>query len=228
MSDFTEPTTGYWQQLESEMPPERRTPPWRLGVPVQLRDGRWLVLPIRKRAGDDSRAVASLIANQASFAVADALAAQMADLVRELAPEVIVGLPTLGLALAPTMARLLGHGHFVPLGYSRKTWYDEALSEPVSSITTTTQRRLYLDPNMLPRLAGRRIVVVDDTISTGTTTLAAIRLLARSGAKIAGLVFAMSQGRQWVETLGADWAGRVHYVFQTPHLVRVAEGWVPV
>ena len=35
------------------------------------------------------------------------------------------------------------------LGYSRKFWYDEELSAPVSSITSPGQvKRVYLDPRM--------------------------------------------------------------------------------
>ena len=52
------------------------------------------------------------------------------------APEVIVGLPTLGLALAERDARLAGHARFVACGTSRKFWYDDALSVPIRSITS--------------------------------------------------------------------------------------------
>ena len=61
---------------------------------------------------------------------------------------------------------------YVPLGYSRKFWYDDALSEPVHSITSPeTGKRLRLDPNLLPLLDRRRTVLVDDAISTGATAV---------------------------------------------------------
>ncbi|MEJ0007579.1 MAG: hypothetical protein WDM77_14745 [Steroidobacteraceae bacterium] len=36
---------------------------------------------------------------------------------------------------AASVARKLGHRHYVPLSYSRKFWFDDGLSMPVSSIT---------------------------------------------------------------------------------------------
>jgi hypothetical protein len=67
------------------------------------------------------------------------------------------------------------------LGYSRKFWYDDALSEPVNSITSLDVGKLLrLDPNLLPLVEGRRVALVDDAIST---TVVAVRLLLKIGAK---------------------------------------------
>lgn len=112
-------------------------PPYRHGVPVALSDGRSVLeLPVRKMAGAPERALASLIANQASFEVVDRLSACMADLARPWAPDAIVGLPTLGMVFAPPVAQALAHMRCVPPGYSRKFWYDEALRTSVQSVTT--------------------------------------------------------------------------------------------
>ena len=55
MQDFTEPTTHYWQAFEDEVERERLTPPFRLGYPARLPDGRILMLPIARRARARSR-----------------------------------------------------------------------------------------------------------------------------------------------------------------------------
>ena len=55
---------------------------WLDGFPAALPDGRQLLLPIRVLPGDGSAAVASLIINQASFAVEDGLSAVMAAMRR--------------------------------------------------------------------------------------------------------------------------------------------------
>lgn len=89
---FTEATTDYWQNLTSGIPSRfSATPPYRFGYPVRLPCGRFLVLPLR-RLPDGSRAVASLIANQASNVVVAALANHMAAQARTLGADVIVGL----------------------------------------------------------------------------------------------------------------------------------------
>lgn len=194
--------------------------------PAALPDGRQIALPIRVLPGDGSRAVASLILNQASFAVEDALAAPLAAMAREAAPEVIVAVPTLGLSLAANVARRLGHSRLVPLGTSRKFWYDEALSEPIASITTRQERRIYLDPRMLPLLDGRRAAVVDDVVSTGTSMAAVLGLLARAGVRPVAVAAAMLQGNGGPAHLdaAAGWRGPLLAAISSPRLARNAGG----
>lgn len=221
----TEATTGYWQTIVDTAP--AAGPPWRLGYPARLPDGRVLVLPVRRLASNPQHAVASLIANQAAFDVVETLALHLAASLRPLGEVVIVGLPTLGLAFAPLVARELGHSRFVPLGYSRKFWYDEALSVAVQSITSPTPgKRLYLDPNQLPLVQGRRVVLVDDAVSTGATLLAAWGLLQAAGAEVVACGVVMRQGRRWVDLFGAERAAKLIGVFDSPLLQAAPGGWV--
>jgi adenine/guanine phosphoribosyltransferase-like PRPP-binding protein len=223
---YTEPTTGYWQDLTPEVPARFSvTPPYRFGYPVTLPCGRILVLPLR-RLPDDDHAVASLIANQASNLVVGALADHMATQARALDAAIIVGLPTLGLAFASLVAERLGQSRYVPLGYSRKFWYDDALSVPVTSITSPEAgKKLRLDPNLLPLIEGRRVVLVDDAISTGATAIAAIRLLQTIGAEIAGMVVAMKQTNRWEASVAAL---PIRAVYGCPLFQRSDAGWMPL
>ncbi|NMK49002.1 phosphoribosyltransferase [Achromobacter sp. Bel] len=224
-------TTGYWQDIVSAGAlPIPLEPPYSRGYPARLPDGRYLVLPLRGVPGDPDRCVASLIANHASLDVVDALAGFMADRARAFQADVVVGLPTLGLAFAPLVARGLGFTRYVPFGYSRKYWYDESLSVPVRSLTTPEAgKRLYVDPNLAGSLRGRRVLVVDDAVSTGQTMVSALTLLARCGAEVAGIVVAMCQGTRWrgrlVDAQGAPLP--VACAFESPRLHRVAGGWAP-
>ena len=146
-------TIGYWQELTDNIPSRfSATPPYRYGYPIRLPCNRVLVLPLR-RLPDSHHAVASLIANQASHSVVASLSEHMAFQAKLLGAELIVGLPTLGLSFAALVAEEIGQSRFVPLGYSRKFWYDDALSEPVRSITSPEAgKRLRLDPHLLPLL----------------------------------------------------------------------------
>ena len=174
------------------------------GYPVRFDDGRLLLLPLR-RLPQGGGVLASLIINQASFALVQALSADLAAKLNPFAPDVVVGLPTLGLTLAAAVAQALGHSRFVPLGNSAKFWYRDDLSVPLSSVTTPEQsKRLYVDPRMLPLLSGRRIALIDDVISSGTSMVAAIDLLRRCDVEPAVLGTAMLQSDRWQQPL-AGW-----------------------
>lgn len=227
---FTEPTTGYWQEITADIPSRfSAEPPYRYGYPVRLPDGRVLVLPLRQLPSGDN-AVASLIANQASHVVIAALADAMAEQARSFNADIVVGLPTLGFAFADRVAERLGHPRFVPLGYSRKFWYDDALSQAVQSITSPEPGKLLrFDPNMLPLLDRRRIVLVDDAISTGATAVAAVKLLRRIGAEVAGIVVAMKQTNRWqVEMATLSAPPPVRAVYGCPLFRRGDDGWWPM
>ncbi|MBS9477999.1 phosphoribosyltransferase [Ancylobacter radicis] len=232
--DFTESTLAYWQELHPAVPHGvSAAPPYRFGYPVTLPDGRVLVLPLRRLPGSPhavaAHAVASLIANQASHQVVAALADAMAEEAQGLGAQVIAGLPTLGLSFAALVAERLGQTRYVPLGYSRKFWYADALSEPVSSITSPEAgKRLRLDPNLLPLVEGRRVVLVDDAISTGATAIAACRLMARAGAQIAGMVVAMKQTNRWVSAMADVLPPEtIRAAYGCPRFTLRDDGWWP-
>jgi adenine/guanine phosphoribosyltransferase-like PRPP-binding protein len=195
--------------------------------PATLTDGRQLRLPIRPLS-DGTHALASLIVNQASFAVQDVLAVQLAEKLKPFQPDVIVGLPTLGLTLASAVARALGHSRYVPLGTSPKFWYQAELSVPMSSITTPDQtKRLYIDPRMLPLLENRRVVLIDDVISSGTSIVAGLSLLTIAGVEPVAIGAAMLQSRRWVDRLTAldvRWPQITAGVFPTPLLSKMPDG----
>ncbi|GGD86681.1 adenine/guanine phosphoribosyltransferase-like PRPP-binding protein [Rhizobium sp. BK591] len=192
-----------------------------------LEDGRQLRLPIRALA-DGDHALASLIVNQASFAVLDAFAESLAEKIRPMRIDIVAGLPTLGLTLAAAVAQKLGHSRYVPLGTSRKFWYRDELSVALSSITTPMQqKRLYIDPRMLPLLKGRRVALIDDVISSGTSIVAGINLLTGCGIEPAVIAAAMLQSERWRESLaaaGPQWTTRTVGVFATPILERNEAG----
>ena len=196
--------------------------PWLGGYPARVPDGRRLILPIRPLAGTRN-AIASLILNQAAFRVEAALADILAGLLRPHGPDIVVGLPTLGLSLARAVAERLGHQRFVPLGTSLKFWYDPALSVPLSSITTPdATRRLYLDPRLLALLEGRRIALIDDVISTGASIGAGRDRLALTGASPTVIGAAMLQTRRWESALAGI---PVKGSFTSPLLQAVTGGW---
>ena len=214
----------FWQRLDREPPPG---PPFVDRFAARMPDGRYLVQPLRALPADRDAAIASLIATQLSFVVEHALSDWLAQVARRFDPQVVLGLPTLGLIFARPVAERLGHENWVAAGYSRKFWYDDALSEPISSVTSPgAQKLLWLDPKMLGRLRGRRVLLVDDVISTGSSIAAALRLLAKASVTPIAICAAMLQTARWRELLPRDIP--IAGVFATPLFRREEAGWVPM
>jgi adenine/guanine phosphoribosyltransferase-like PRPP-binding protein len=198
---------------------------------LRLPDGDWVELPLVALPPDETTAIVSLCITENSFDLEDRLSTAMTALARRLRPDVIVGIPTLGLVLAASVAKKLGHPYYVPLSYSRKFWFDDALSVSVNSITSPgREKKVYLDPRLLERLASKRVVVIEDVVSTGTTILAQLALLAKVGIQVEGIVTAMQESRVWMERLAAadpTYPQRVHSVLRSPLFNRFGAGWVP-
>jgi adenine/guanine phosphoribosyltransferase-like PRPP-binding protein len=208
----------YWQAFGAAAD---RTGPWRETYRAPMPDGSVLRLPLRDFG---AFAVAGFIANQAAFPVVRRIAGWMTEVARPFRAEVVVGLPTLGQAFAPLVAEALGHANWVAPSWSRKRWYDEELSVPVSSITSPAERRLWLDPRLLPRLIGRRVLLVDDVVSTGASAQAGLALLRAAGAEPQAAVVAMAQGDRWRRAWPTSVPLRA--AFATPIFQPDAEGWV--
>lgn len=174
---------------------------WKNAYPVPLNDGSVLEIPLTPLPGE-REAIALLMSNQCDFTVTDHITTLMAEAAAGFNPDCIAAIPTMGLEYAPQVAQKLGHETYAAMGFSQKFWYDANAYEEIQSSTSGAQlKRLYLDPHLLHRVQGKRIVIVDDVINTGASVLAAVRLLTRLGADVAATVVVLTEGRVWEETM---------------------------
>jgi adenine/guanine phosphoribosyltransferase-like PRPP-binding protein len=116
---------------------------------------------------------------------------------------------------------------YVPLGYSRKFWYQDELSADVSSITSPTLglKKVYLDPHQLSLVKGKKVVIIDDAVSSGRTLQATWDMLERIGCDIQACGVVMKQGSKWKDVLGPERSAKVVYVLESPILRAVEGGW---
>jgi adenine/guanine phosphoribosyltransferase-like PRPP-binding protein len=208
-----------------------RPPPYADNYPIRLPDGDWALLPFLALPPDFSTAIAYLCITENSFALEDRLSTAMTELARPLKADVVVGMPTLGMVLAASVGKKLGHDYYVPLSYSRKFWFEDELSVPVNSITTPVQpKTVYIDPRLLERLEGRRVLLVEDVISTGGTVAAELALMKTIGAHVVGVVTAIRETRAWIDKLGAidpSYAALVTSPIRCPLFRKTGGGWEP-
>jgi adenine phosphoribosyltransferase len=152
----------------------------------------------------DDMTIALLICVDMGLHFAEVAGRELADLMRPESPEIVVSVATMGIPLAIEASRALGFDDYVILHKTPKIHLGETWSEPVTSITTERAQRLRMDPARVSAVRGRRVAVVDDVISTGASTLAALRLVRRIGAEPVVIGTLMTEGSGWRSALGAD------------------------
>jgi adenine/guanine phosphoribosyltransferase-like PRPP-binding protein len=153
--------------------------------------------------------------------------ADLADLVRDDEPEIVVGAATLGIPVAIEVSRALGLDDYLILQKTPKIHLDDALTERLESITTTGAQHLLLDRARIAAIAGRRVALVDDVIATGGSIRASLRLLRTAGATVTAVGVLLTEGSAWRQTLGAD-AALVRSLGRIPGFRRVGDEWEEV
>jgi len=119
-------------------------------------------------------------------------------------PEIVVSVATMGIPLAIEVTRALGLDDYVILHKTPKIHLADAVTEQVKSITTASNQRLLFDRARLAAVKGRRVAVVDDVISTGGSTRAALNLMRRVEAEPIVIGTLVTEGNKWRHTLGED------------------------
>ncbi len=112
-------------------------------------------------------------------AAADTLAEHLADVDFD----VLVTAEAKSIPLAYALA-LRTKKPYVVLRKSYKPYMGDALSAETLSITTGEPQTLYLDEKDRALLAGKKVVLVDDVISTGSTLQGMRLLMDKAGAEV--------------------------------------------
>lgn len=155
---------------------------------------------------------------------------ELATMVEHLNIEAVASAATLGIPVGAAVAEGLGLDRQFVLQKTAKKHLDDALVEPLSSITARDDQALRLDRRWLSHLDGKRLVFVDDVVSTGGSCAAALRLLTRAGARVVAVAALLVEGDAWRAKLGQAHADLVHYLAKIPIFERdgPTHDWRPV
>ena len=99
-----------------------------------------------------------------------------------------------GIPLAHEMARQSGAAKYFLARKGPKLYMTGVFESSVKSITTAKEQKLYLDTADAELMKGKRILVVDDVISTGESLLALEALVEKAGGIIAGRMAILAEG----------------------------------
>ncbi len=99
-----------------------------------------------------------------------------------------------GIPLAHEMARQAGDARYILARKGPKLYMRDILEVSVRSITTAKEQHLYLDGSDAALMKGKRILVIDDVISTGESLTALEKLVEAAGGEICGRMAILAEG----------------------------------
>ena len=99
-----------------------------------------------------------------------------------------------GIPLAHEMARQTGAPKYFLARKGPKLYMRDIFSVTVQSITTAKEQKLYLDGADAALMKGKRILIVDDVISTGESLKALEALAEKAGGIVCGRMSILAEG----------------------------------
>jgi len=92
------------------------------------------------------------------------------------------------------MARQSGRNTYIVARKAKKLYMRDIFEVEVRSITTAAAQRLYIDGADAEKMRGRKIVIVDDVISTGQSLAAVEALVTKAGGIVMGRMAVLAEG----------------------------------
>ena len=107
--------------------------------------------------------------------------------------DVVVSAEAKGITLCYEMAKQ-GCGEYVIARKSVKVYMRNPVGVEVNSITTSEVQRLFLGESDVEFVKAKRVLIVDDVISTGESLAALVKLIEKTEAKIVGKAAVLAEG----------------------------------
>ena len=130
--------------------------------------------------------------------VVKASAAALAERLKDTEAHVLVTAEAKSIPLIYEMSALMGLPYVV-LRKSYKSYMGNAISAETNSITTGKPQTLYLDEKDLAAVQGKKVVLVDDVVSTGSTLEGMKTVMDSAGAVVNAIAAVFTEG-------DADWS----------------------
>ena len=99
-----------------------------------------------------------------------------------------------GIPLGHEMARQTNAPKYFLARKAPKLYMTGVFESSVKSITTAKEQKLYLDTADAELIKGKRILIVDDVISTGESLAALEALIEKAGGVVAGRMAVLAEG----------------------------------
>ena len=112
------------------------------------------------------------------------------------APEydVLITAESKGIPLAYEMARQAGTNRYLLARKAPKLYMKNVFTVKVNSITTAKEQILCIDQDDVDFMHGKRVLIVDDVISTGESLHAVEELVKQAGGNVVGRMAILAEG----------------------------------
>lgn len=108
--------------------------------------------------------------------------------------DILITAEAKGIPLVHEMARQSGDGKYLIARKAAKLYMKDIFSVEVQSITTSKKQTLFVDSEDARYMKGRRVVIVDDVISTGESLRAVEKLVKEAGGEVVGRMAILAEG----------------------------------
>ncbi len=114
----------------------------------------------------------------------------------KIAPEhdVMLTAESKGIPLIHAMCRISGQNRYVLARKSVKLYMKDVVECETKSITTAHGQTLYIDGDDAEYMKGKRVLIVDDVISTGGSLLSLENLVKQAGGNVVGKMAILAEG----------------------------------
>lgn len=108
--------------------------------------------------------------------------------------DILITAESKGIPLLYEMARQENADNYIVARKSPKVYMEEIITTEVDSITTAHQQSLCIGKNEVDAMKGKRVLIVDDVISTGESLTAVEKLVEKAGGIIVGKMAVLAEG----------------------------------
>lgn len=108
--------------------------------------------------------------------------------------DILITAESKGIPLVYEMARQHGENRYLIARKAPKIYMRNVFSTEVTSITTPTRQMLCIDQNDADYMKGKRVLIVDDVISTGESLKAVEKLVREAGGEVVGKMAILAEG----------------------------------
>ena len=142
------------------------------------------------RISDDLSIAAFVLFGDVEMTVAAA-----AHLLKAAPPhDILITAEAKGIPLVHEMARQNGETSYIVARKVVKLYMKEVFSVELQSITTQKRQTLFIDSAEAELMRGKRVLIVDDVISTGESVRAVEKLVKEAGGDVVGKMAVLAEG----------------------------------